>query len=184
MEWKPLAIPGCYVLHRPVFRDSRGTFCKLLDVDIMSGLFPDFQVRDAYSSISNKNTLRGMHLQYPPEDHYKLITISAGQTLDVLVDLRSNNFGKVDYVKMDARHAFTTIAITKGVAHGFLSFSNGCTLNYLTSSPHSQPHDSGVHWQSIDFDWPIKNPIVSERDMALPTISSIVGLGPVRQKQA
>ena len=174
MKWEPLAIPGCYVLHRPIFQDARGAFCKLLDADEVSGIFSDFQVKDAYTSTSHKNVLRGLHFQYPPEDHYKLVTISAGQALDVLVDLRGENFGKVDCVKMDAQQAFTTIAITKGVAHGFLSLSDRCTLNYLTSSSHSKVSDSGVNWQSIDFDWPSKNPIISKRDMELPAISGLL----------
>lgn len=173
MEWEPLNIDGCYVLHRPVVQDLRGEFCKFFDNKAVASLFSDFQVKDAYSSTSRKNVLRGMHFQNPPEDHYKLVTISAGQALDVLVDLRSKDFGKVDHVTMDAQKAFTTIAITKGVAHGFLSLSDGCTLNYLTSSSHSKEHDSGINWNSIDFDWPTQTPILSERDLTLPSICSV-----------
>lgn len=171
MNWSPLSIPNCFVLHRPVFSDPRGTFCKLFETENLPESFFNFNVKDAYSSSSRKNALRGMHFQREPNGHKKFVTISSGKALDVIVDLRRDNFGKVDYVEMDASKAFTTLAISEGVAHGFLSLSDGCTLNYLTSSSHSKSDDSGVHWSSIEFDWPISNPIVSERDDLLPSIS-------------
>ena len=180
MTWYPLAISDCYILRRPVFKDSRGTFCKLLETDDLPASFSGFQVKDAYNSCSHKNVLRGMHFQKPPNDHKKLVTISSGKALDVLVDLRKKDFGKVDFVEIDASQSFSTIAISEGVAHGFLSLSDFCILNYLTSSAHVKHDDCGVNWKSIQFQWPIKKPIVSERDQSLPNICTKDGLWPLK----
>ena len=168
-------IIGLQTIERHPLNDERGYLERMFCQETLKVLLKEKTIRQINHTLTHKEGLvRGLHFQYPPEDHYKLVTISAGQALDVLVDLRGKNFGKVDCVKMDAQQAFTTIAITKGVAHGFLSFSDRCTLNYLTSSSHSKVSDSGVNWQSIDFDWPSKNPIISKRDMELPAISGLL----------
>ena len=35
---------------------------------------------------------------------------------------------------------------------------------YMVSTVYDKEHDSGIKWNSIEFDWNIKNPIISERD--------------------
>jgi len=40
------------------------------------------------------------------------------------------------------------------------------------SSAHSPNHDSGVSWNSFGFEWPVKSPIISDRDRSLEDLNN------------
>ena len=42
---------------------------------------------------------------------------------------------------------------------------------YNVSSNYDKASDSGILYNSINFGWDLKNPIVSERDLSFKTIS-------------
>jgi len=60
--------------------------------------------------------------------------------------------------------------IPAGCAHGFLALEDDSMMVYQTSTVHSPSHDAGVLWNSFGFDWPVKNPILSERDQKFPAL--------------
>ena len=60
--------------------------------------------------------------------------------------------------------------IPAGCAHGFLALEDDSMMVYQTSTVHSPSHDAGVLWNSFGFDWPAKNPILSERDQKFPAL--------------
>ena len=49
-------------------------------------------------------------------------------------------------------------------AHAFLCVSDNCLVNYNLNNEYSSKLESGISWESVDFNWPIKKPIVSDRD--------------------
>jgi dTDP-4-dehydrorhamnose 3,5-epimerase len=148
--------------------DERGDFIKTYNKDLFESRSINFSIEESYISSSKKNTLRGMHYQKEPYGHKKLVYCSHGKALDVCVDLRksSKNYGCIESFILvpDDR----CVLIPKGVAHGFLALEDETIMNYYTSSVYNQNADSGILWSSIDFDWPITNPIISERDLNHP----------------
>ncbi len=58
--------------------------------------------------------------------------------------------------------------IPDGYAHGFLVLSEQAIVNYSTTSVHNAENDTGIRWDSFGFNWPIDNPILSEKDRHLP----------------
>jgi dTDP-4-dehydrorhamnose 3,5-epimerase/CDP-3, 6-dideoxy-D-glycero-D-glycero-4-hexulose-5-epimerase len=174
MQWTELALPGCYTIDVPMFRDARGGFFKTLNSSLIRQVAPDFQAQEAFTTISDRNVLRGMHFQSPPHEHDKGVSISQGRAHDVLVDLRpGDGFGKVCAVEMSAGDTCTVVFAARGVAHGFLALTDACTMNYVTDSEHAPASDMGVLWSSIDHAWPVKSPIISERDLKHPPLSQV-----------
>lgn len=112
-----------------------------------------------------------MHFQTPPHDHTKLVSCLDGQILDVVVDLRvdSPTFQQVATIEMKALDG-QSILIPKGCAHGFYTYSDNSLVAYLVESNHSPSHDSGILWDTINFNWPCKNPLISERDAKFQSI--------------
>ncbi len=165
---------GVKLLKNPFFNDSRGTFCKTFnDQDFLNkGLF--FKPKENFYSISNKFVLRGMHFQIANSAQEKLVTCIKGNILDVVVDIRrkSKFFKNVYSFELDEKSGFS-VFIPKGFAHGFISLCDDSIANYLVSTVHKPINDKGIKWDSIDFDWPCKNPIVSDRDESHPKISEI-----------
>jgi dTDP-4-dehydrorhamnose 3,5-epimerase len=163
------SLDGVYLIEPDIFEDQRGFFIKTFHAEIFKEkkLSCDFQ--ESFYSISKKNVLRGMHFQVPPYEHAKLVYVTSGGILDVVLDIRkkSATYGKFIAVNLSAKNR-KYIYIPKGCAHGFLSLEDGSIVIYLQTTVYSQKHDTGIRWDSFGMDWGINNPIVSERDKTFP----------------
>ena len=158
---------GLFDINNVPIQDDRGLFFKFYNKDDLSSI--KFNPQESFYTVSAKNVIRGMHFQFGLYACSKLITITAGSVLDVILDLRrsSPTFGK--YLSFElSRDGTNSILIPKGCAHGFLSLEDNSSLVYLTSHVYSPSHDTGVRFDSFGFNWGINNPIVSGRDLELP----------------
>jgi len=157
---------GLLVLETTNFTDNRGSFQKLFNFDFFKENNLDNEFKEFYFSVSEKNVIRGMHFQLPPFEHTKLVYVSKGNIMDVVVDLRKqsntyNQYFNIELNEYDARYLY----IPKGFAHGFLSLEDGSIVNYAQTSCYSKEHDSGIAYNSFGFEWGVKNPIISTRDL-------------------
>jgi dTDP-4-dehydrorhamnose 3,5-epimerase len=155
------------IIQSDVFSDSRGSFQKIFNSQLYKDLSLDFDLKEFYYSISHKNVIRGLHFQIPPHDHTKLVFVSQGEILDVVVDLRKDSatFGKLFSTRLNSSDG-NSLFIPSGFAHGFLSLTDNTIVNYMQTSQYHKESDSGILFSSIDFDWGVSNPIVSERDLS------------------
>lgn len=171
MELVPTELPGLQIIRPKIFQDARGSFVKTFHAGQFRELGLDFQPREEFFSTSAKNVLRGMHFQLPPAAHAKLVYCIAGRVLDVVLDLRKSSptFGKTCARELNAANR-EMFFIPVGFAHGFLALEDNATMIYQTSTVHSPAHDAGIVWNSFGFDWPVKNPVLSERDQKFPAL--------------
>ena len=159
-------IKGVRIIKTKEFFDDRGSFNKLFSTIENSDI--DFSLKEMYFNTSNKHVLRGMHLQKKPYDLNKIIYCFGGKILDVLLDLRTKSpTYKCSFSIELNENSNKIIYIPKGVAHGFLSLEDNSKLLYLTDNIYSEKQDTGVRWDSFGFDWPVKKPIISKRDIDL-----------------
>lgn len=157
---------GLSILVTDCFQDSRGGFQKLFNYDFFQANGLETGFKEFYFSVSHKDVIRGMHFQLPPYDHAKLVYVSHGEIIDVVVDIRkqSATYGQCFSITLDdtlGRYLY----IPRGFAHGFRSLQDGTIVNYAQTSCYSKEHDCGIAYDSIGFDWGIDNPIVSGRDL-------------------
>jgi dTDP-4-dehydrorhamnose 3,5-epimerase len=175
MEIVTTELPGLQIIRPRIFRDTRGSFVKTFHAGQFRELSLDFEPREEFFSTSAKNVLRGMHFQLPPAAHAKLVYCIVGSVLDVVLDLRKNSptFGRSCARELSAANREMSF-IPVGFAHGFLALEDNATMVYQTSTVHSPAHDTGVRWDSFGFDWPVKNPVLSERDKKFSTLREFV----------
>ena len=163
------ALHGVKLIEPFVHGDQRGALTKTFHVSMFQQLGIDFRVSEEYYSTSAEHVLRGMHFQLPPHGQAKLVYCVQGGVLDVVVDLRkeSPTFGQhaAFTLSADNRHV---LYVPSGMAHGFLSLSDGATVVCKADAVYAATHDSGIHWNSFGFDWPCDAPILSEKDKILP----------------
>jgi len=171
MEISPTELPGQWVIRPRIFADARGSFVKTFQRDFFLEHGLDFEPREEFFSTSAKNVLRGMHFQMPPAAHAKLVYCIAGRALDVVLDIRKNSpaFGRCHARELNDVNR-DILFIPVGLAHGFLALEDDTTMVYQTSTAHSPAQDTGIVWNSFGFDWPVKNPVLSERDRKFPTL--------------
>ena len=165
-------LPRLFLLDCPYFPDMRGDFTKLFHAEALTSYGIHFQPAESFLTRSNKDVLRGMHFQVDHSAHDKLVTCIKGAVLDVVVDVDPNspNFNRPFALELSSS-SNKALLIGKGYAHGFLSLSDDSWMLYSTSTVHNPSLDRGVRWDSIAFDWPIANPILSDRDKSHPLIS-------------
>ncbi len=175
MELVPTELPGLQIIRPRIFQDARGSFVKTFHRNIFREFGLDFEPHEEFFSTSAKDVLRGMHFQLPPAAHAKSVYCIAGRVLDVVLDLRKNSstFGRNYARELNATNR-EMLFIPVGFAHGFLALEDNATMIYQTSTIHSPAHDAGVRWDSFGFDWPVKNPVLSERDGKFPTASNFL----------
>ncbi|MCL5276198.1 MAG: dTDP-4-dehydrorhamnose 3,5-epimerase [Deltaproteobacteria bacterium] len=154
--------------------DKRGIFVKTFNSEVFASFKIYSNFKEFFYSISGKNVIRGMHFQLPPFDNEKLVFVVKGKILDVVIDIRksSQTFGKYYSIELSDKNA-KAVFIPKGFAHGFKGIENENIVCYLTTSVYSKEYDAGIRWDSFEFNWNCKEPIISERDLNFISFSEI-----------
>ncbi len=162
---------GAFVITLPAFYDDRGSFIKSFHTSTLEEQGVNFELKESYFSLSKKDVIRGMHFQTPPHHHAKVVFCPQGAILDVIVDLRkdSKTYGQYYAQELTAEN-HKAYYIPKGFAHGFKSLTDDALTYYLVSSEYTKEHDTGILYNSFDFDWEVENPIMSERDLSFPKL--------------
>lgn len=178
MQVIDLKLKGLKLIKPKVFEDERGFFLETYQEDVYKQLgIPYAFVQDNHS-FSQYGCIRGMHFQLVP-GQAKLVRVAEGEIFDVAVDIRpdSPTFGQWESVILDGK-SHHQLFIPVGFAHGFCVMSPKAHVMYRVSHPYVATSEKGFRWddQSIKIDWPIKDPILSERDQKAPSFQEILEL--------
>jgi dTDP-4-dehydrorhamnose 3,5-epimerase len=164
------------IIQPAVFHDDRGYFFEPFNearFRIETGLNITF-VQDN-ESMSNAGVLRGMHFQVPPKAQAKLIRVTQGSVLDVVVDLRITQPTFMQhYTHVLSGENKTQLFIPEGFAHGFAVLEDHTIFSYKCSNYYSKEHDRSLAFNDprIGINWSLEHPIVSEKDLNAPPFSS------------
>jgi len=169
-------LPGLLVIKPDVYKDERGFFLETWQEERYRdiGIEEDF-VQDNWSR-STKGVLRGLHCQreYPQG---KLVSVRRGEVFDVAVDIRpdSDTFGKW-YGNQLSDQNHLQMYVPPGFAHGFCVLSDYVDFSYKCTDFYYPDDEAGIRWDdpNLNIDWPIFDPIISEKDKNLPLFESIV----------
>jgi dTDP-4-dehydrorhamnose 3,5-epimerase len=156
---KALSTPlnDCILIQPDVFKDARGKFLESFNSKVYSDLLPENTsfVQDNFS-LSTKNVLRGLHFQeIKPQG--KLVSVSHGAVLDVVVDLRrsSSTFCQWYKVELNATN-HSQLWIPPGFAHGFLALSDNVHFQYKCTEYYDPSSEQTIIWNDPDLaiEWP------------------------------
>ena len=167
--------PEVLVFEPDVFSDERGYFFETWNSKRYAGVqIPETFAQDNVS-FSCKGTVRGLHFQHPHEQG-KLVTVLAGEVLDVAVDIRAESptFGKWIGVKL-SQNNHRQMYIPPGFAHGFCVVSDTAIFCYKCTDYYNASTDKGIIWNDPDLaiDWPVENPLLSDKDAHLSTLKNL-----------
>ena len=172
-SFKRLEIPDVILVEPKVFGDERGFFMETYKASEFrkSGISYDF-VQDNHSR-SQKGVLRGLHYQLRPMEQGKLVRCVRGRIWDVAVDIRKDSpwFGKWVAVELSEENKLM-LWVPPGFAHGFVALEDGTEVVYKVTKEYAPELDRGIIWNDPDLaiDWPIEDPILSEKDRKLPRL--------------
>ncbi len=168
-------LPGVFLIEPVVFRDDRGFFMETYHYEKyrQAGIDTTF-VQDNYSH-SRKGILRGLHYQLK-NPQAKLVYVITGEIFDVAVDVRggSSTFGQWVGVRLSQENK-RQMYIPQGFAHGFCVLSKTADVIYKCTDLYAPDDEYGVIWSdpAVGITWPVKTPIVSEKDSLNPQLGKI-----------
>ncbi len=167
-----------FIIEPKIFTDSRGYFFESYNKRALEECgFKNTFVQDNESS-STYGTIRGLHFQKAPHAQTKLIRVTHGEILDVVVDLRKNSlsFGKIFSIHLSEENK-KQLLIPAGFAHGFSVLSSVARIQYKCDSFYSPANEVGIIYNDNDLaiDWKIPNgqQIISLKDTMLPIFKDI-----------
>lgn len=172
-EFQRLDIPELMLIKLLFSRDERGSFAETYKYsDFAQAGIKEYFTQDNYSQ-SGKNVLRGLHYQKYPRAQGKLVQCLKGRIFDVSVDIRRGSPTYGCWVGLElSEDNDLMLYIPPTFAHGFVVLSDAAEILYKCTEEYSPEDERGIIWNDPDIGikWPVKNPILSERDRRHPLL--------------
>ena len=170
-------LDGLLIIEPKVFADDRGYFFESFRLSIFEEQGHDLRFVQDNESKSNANVIRGLHLQAPPFGQSKLLRVVRGAIYDVAVDIRKNSptYGQYFGIELNEENKINFF-IPEGFAHGFSCLEDNTIVQYKCTNYYHKASEMGLKWDdpTLEIDWKVSNPIISEKDQILPTLSDFV----------
>lgn len=168
-------LPGVLIVEPRVHGDARGFFMETWNgraFEQATGLALNF-VQDNHSR-SRRGVLRGLHYQLV-KPQGKLVSVVAGEVLDVAVDLRrgSPHFGRWVAVVLSEENK-RRLWVPPGFGHGFVVRSETADFTYKCTDYWYPEHERSVAWNDPDIgvDWQLDaEPLLAAKDAAAPRLA-------------
>lgn len=171
MIFTPGKLHGLFTIELEKRGDARGYFARAWCArEFADHNLPAF-VQTNMSMCAQKGTIRGLHWQAEPFGEAKYMRCIRGAIFDVAADVRrdSPTFGKWAGFELtaDSRNA---VFIPAGCAHGYQALTDDAEVIYSSSCAYTPNAERGIRWNDPAFgiDWPIGQPIVSDKDSKWP----------------
>lgn len=165
MKIKKTNLEGVLEITPPTFfKDHRGEYIETYNYEIYknAGLEINFIQDDI--SVSKKNVLRGIH---GDQKTWKLVSCLFGSFYLVVVnnDSESKQFKTYQHFILDDKSR-KQILIPPKFGNGHLVLSETSIFHYKQSTNYDRNGQFTILWNDPNFsiDWPVDNPILSERD--------------------
>jgi dTDP-4-dehydrorhamnose 3,5-epimerase len=174
MKFIATALPGVLIVEPDVFRDARGFFLETFHArKYREGGIDAAFVQDNHSK-SARGTLRGLHGQ-GKKPQGKLVRAVHGEVFDVAVDIRrgSPTFGQHVSAILSGEN-FRQLWVPPGLLHGFCVVSETAEIEYKCTNLYDPADEIGARWDSAGIYWPVKEPLLSARDAALPALADLL----------
>jgi dTDP-4-dehydrorhamnose 3,5-epimerase len=172
-------IEGCFLIDSEYFQDDRGYFMETYQKEKFSAILgKPIEFLQDNLSVSRKFVLRGLHYQKGDAAQAKLVRVTQGRVLDVVVDIRKDSltFGKHFTTELSESNR-RSLFIPHGMAHGFLALEDQTIFSYKCDAYYDPGAEGGIIFNDADLgiDWGIDPArlILSDKDLGLPSFKDI-----------
>ncbi len=171
---KKTTIAGLLKLERSTFDDERGFFREIFHLDeLEQALGFEFKPVQMNHSYSLHKVIRALHA----ENWNKLVYPVSGEMFAAVVDIRpdSETFGKFETFTFSENDRFA-LFIPGGFANSICVVGEEpVNYVYLVDAYYDGSDTRAIAWDDPDLNiiWPVKNPIISERDKNNPTLREL-----------
>jgi len=160
-------LDGVLVIKPPtIFEDHRGTYVELYDEAVYAQADVNVKFIQEDISTSSNHVLRGIH---GDQETWKLISCLYGKFYLVVVnwDETSPQYRQWEsFVLSDHNHL--QVLVPPKFGNGHLVLSDKAIFHYKQSTSYDRGSQFTLRWDDprLKIWWPVKNPILSQRDEA------------------
>lgn len=172
VKFMATTIGGAYRIEPERLVDERGFFARTwCEREFQEHGLESRLAQCSFSFSPYRGTLRGMHYQASPHAEAKLVRCTQGAIYDVILDLRRDSPTHLAWASFElTAENRSALYIPKGLAHGFLTLTDGCEVLYQMSDAFHAPAARGVRWNDPAYaiEWPQGVSTISARDANYP----------------
>ncbi|MBR5118216.1 MAG: dTDP-4-dehydrorhamnose 3,5-epimerase [Muribaculaceae bacterium] len=182
MEFQELEIKGVWLIKPQRFGDSRGYFSETWKQQEFESHVGKVNFVQDNESLSSYGVLRGLHLQRGEFSQAKLVRVSQGRVLDVVLDLRSGSPTWGKHVTVELSHeGGEQLFIPRGFAHGFVVLSDVAQFQYKVDNVYAPQSEMTIAFDDPDLgiNWGIdpSKMLLSEKDKKGIKLNKVKSLG-------
>lgn len=172
-------IPGILLYERETFADDRGFFREIVELrDLEKVLEHPLEIKQWNHSQSIPRVIRGFHA----EPWNKIIYVVKGTVMAVFVDFRitSPTFGKAVTITL-SEHNKKSVYLPLGIGNSYCNIGDtDAEYMYLVTDYYAGKPTPAVLWNDPIITeqfggWPMKDPIISDKDANHPTLKEKFG---------
>jgi len=177
MLFMETTLRGAFVIDLDRREDSRGFFARLFCQREFAehGLNPVIaQANVAFSR--RRGTLRGMHFQVPPLAETKVVRVTRGAILDVIVDLRPESPTYLQHVAVElTADNRRSLYVPERFAHGFQVLEDQTETTYLMGEFYVPNAEGGLRYSDpmLALEWPLPVTEIAAHDEVWPLLSEV-----------
>lgn len=166
------------VLEPKIYEDDRGYFYESYNSQVAHSVGIDNIWVQDNEARSTQGVLRGLHFQKGKAAQAKLVRVTQGEVLDVVVDLRSDSltFGKSFSILLNDISK-KQLYVPRGFAHGYAVLSDIAVFAYKCDNFYDKSSEGGLIYNDpeLKIDWLIDESemIISEKDQVLPNLADL-----------
>lgn len=158
------SLDGCVLIKPNVHYDFRGEYIETFNEEEYKKILPSSFVQDDIS-VSHRHVLRGLH---GDTKTWKLIQCLHGSIILAVVDYRNPTDTKFSWETfcLNDKNRYQVL-VPPNFANGHLCLSDSCIFSYKQTEYYTGVSGQfSLAWNDkrIGIKWPIKNPLLSERD--------------------
>lgn len=151
-------IKGVWIIEPVRYGDARGYFMESFKKAEFQAHVGDVEFVQDNESVSTRGVLRGLHFQRNEWAQAKLVRVSRGRVIDVIVDIRKDSptFGKhlaVELSEENCRQLF----VPRGMAHGFIVLSDVAQFQYKVDNVYAPQAEATLRFDdpALGIEWPL-----------------------------
>ena len=173
MIYTPTPLKDCWVITPQLIQDERGFFMEAYQQQSFNQEIGPVEFIQDNEVHSRYGVIRGLHFQKDKSAQAKLVRVTQGNIVDIVVDLRpsSSTYGESFRIELSAENK-QQLFVPKGFAHGYGVISESAKVLYKVDAPYSPDAEGGLSPldPSFSFDWgiPLAQQQINERDLNWP----------------
>lgn len=163
-------IKGVWIIEPKRFGDQRGYFSEVFKQNEFDAHVGHVDFVQDNESFSTRGVVRGLHFQRGECSQAKLVRVSQGKILDVIVDLRHDSPTRGRHIAVElSADTGRQMFIPRGFAHGFAVLSDVAQFQYKVDNLYAPQSEATLRFDdpALGIDWRIKREdmTLSEKDL-------------------